>query len=89
MPDVFVKDPDEVKDYARNWAPVLGDDTIATSTWTPEAGVTVDSDSHTDTVATMRLSGGTEGEEYGVTNTVVTAGGQTLEFTLHFLIEEQ
>jgi hypothetical protein len=87
MPDSFVKDPDEVLDYVRDWSAVLvGGDTIATSTWTPETGITVNSSSHDDTTATVWISGGTLGADYGVLNRITTTAGRTLDHTLRFLI---
>lgn len=86
MPDVFLQDPDETKDYERDWSTELGADTIATSTWTPDTGITVDSDSHDTTTATVWISGGTDGTNYDVLNTVTTAGGRTLEHSLQFRI---
>lgn len=70
----------EVKDYAIDWSAALGDvDTISTSAWVVETGITKDSDSDTDTTTTIWLSGGTEGVGYTLTNRVVTAQGRTLE----------
>jgi hypothetical protein len=72
------KDPSAVLDYQINWADWLPDgDTLSTSTWTAETGLTVDSESETTTAATVWLSGGTATEDYVVTNEVVTAGGRT------------
>lgn len=89
MPDSFVKDPNEVADYVRDWSAILGADTIATSTWTPDTGITVNSSSNTTTTATVWLSGGTDGTNYGVLNRIVTAGGRTHDFTLQFLIRSK
>ena len=75
----YSKDPDETLDYIVNWATHLGSDTISSSSWDAETGVTVDSDTNTTTTATVWLSGGTLGEFYLVTNTIVTDGGRTLE----------
>lgn len=87
MADVFLKDPDEVLDYVRDWSALLGADTISTSTWTPDSGITVNSSSNTTTTATVWLSGGTLGTTYGVRNRIVTAGGRTHDFTLRFVIQ--
>jgi hypothetical protein len=73
------KTPTEVKDYGVNWAPYLGTGvTIATSDWEVPAGITEDS-SDIDALATVvRLSGGTAGTDYTLTNTIVTSAGETL-----------
>lgn len=73
MPSIFDKDPDAVLDYYVNWAPWLNGDTIVTSTWTVPSGITKDSDSHTDSLVTIWLSGGTAGAEYTLVNHIVTA----------------
>lgn len=81
------KDPDEIKDYTLNWAPLLVDDTLLSSEWfvdTEDAGDTpmvIDSDSHTTTVTTVWLSGGNIGTTLLV-NRVVTAGGRTYDQTM-------
>ncbi len=76
------KDPDETKDFLINWAirlTSLDSDTISSSSWVAEDGITIDSDTNTTTTATVWLSGGTIKEFYLVTNTIVTDGGRTLE----------
>lgn len=98
MPDAWEHDPDETIDYARDWrtaGDLAADDTIVTSTWTPHADnvdteLAVASDSHTDTVATVRVGGGgTVGERYGFTNHIVTAAGLEFDHTLWFVIGEK
>lgn len=86
MPDSFLKDPDEVESYVRDWTADLDGDTIATSTWVVPSGITKDSDSNTTTTATIWLSGGTLDEDYALVNRITTAGGRTLDKTLTFLI---
>jgi hypothetical protein len=78
----FLKGDDEALDYQINWANVLGTDTIATSNWSVEAGLTSVSTSNTTTTATLWVSGGTAGTEYACENTVVTAGGRTHQRTI-------
>jgi hypothetical protein len=65
------KDPNAVVDYQINWAPWLDGDTIASSTWVVEAGITKVSDTFTNTTTTIWLSGGTTGP-YRLTNRIVT-----------------
>lgn len=76
------KDPDAVKDYSVNWATWLGADTIQTSTWVVPSGITEDSNTNTDTTATIWLSGGAAGQVYALTNRIVTAGGRTEDQTI-------
>jgi hypothetical protein len=76
-----VKDPDAVKDYGFDWSGWLGTDTIQTSTWIVPTGITKNSDSKTNTMTTIWLSGGTAGQSYDLTNRIVTAGGRTEDRT--------
>jgi hypothetical protein len=83
------KDPNDIADYALSWATQLGTDTITGSSWIVPTGITADDDSSTDTTATVRLSGGTAGEEYEITNRVVTAGGQQFDCSLRIYVRER
>lgn len=85
-----VKDPAAVLDYTFDWSDwLVGGDTISTSTWTAEDGITVDSNSKTSTTTTVWLSGGTAAESYRVVNHIVTAGGRTDERTLAVPVENR
>lgn len=75
------KDPQEVIDYMVDWAAPLDNDVIATSAWTLPTGITGGLQTHSDTTATVWLSGGTEGENYTLVNQITTAGGRTREQT--------
>ena len=86
MPQRFIKDPDAVLDYVVDWSTWLGDDAIATSTWTVPAGITKDSSSNTTTTATVWLSGGTTGAEYTLINRIVTAGGRTDDRSIAIMV---
>ena len=76
----FVKDPQATTDYSIDWTAPLtaAGDTIATSSWTTDAGVAIAKSTYTGYVATAFVSGGTVGSSYSVTNTITTAGGLTL-----------
>lgn len=90
--DTKYKDPDAVLPYRRDWADWLAEvgDTIATSAWsvTP-AGLTLGADFHTDTDATIWLSGGTDGVRYFLRNRITTAGGATDDKTFALIIGEE
>ena len=74
----YIKDPDAVLDYTLDWSSWLADgETISTSSWTVEAGITEDSDTNTSTNATIWLSGGTDGSSYIVTNRITTSESRT------------
>ena len=80
------KDPTDIKDYAIEWVDTLGGESetaISTSTWSASdpAGLTVLSlapyapyISADGTMTVVWVSGGTAGERYTLTNTIVTAG---------------
>lgn len=74
-----IKDPNAELDYVMDWSEWLTDisDTLASSDWTAETGITIESDSNTTTRTTVWLSGGTANETYRVTNRIVTTGGRT------------
>lgn len=99
---IVEKDPDAVVDRTINWASADGTndggstdtgwlqgDTISTSTWIVDTGITQDSDSSTTKLATIWLSGGTDGISYEVTNRITTAAGRTEDRTLLFTILER
>lgn len=84
------KSPGGVLDYTFDWnTNWLDGDTISTSSWSADSGITIDSDTNTTTTATVWLSGGTADTEYEVTNTIVTAGGRTAQRTLIVKVEKR
>jgi hypothetical protein len=75
----FFKKPTEVKTFSIDWADRLDTgDGVATSTVAVDTGITLDQDTESGDVVTVKLSGGTLGNDYLVTNTVVTDNGLTL-----------
>jgi len=87
---VYLKDPEAVLDYGFDWSDWLADgETISTSTWTVPTGITKDSDSKTDTVTTIWLSGGTAGKSYRVTNHIVTSAGRQDDRSLIIKVMER
>lgn len=88
----FDKDPDAVLDYRIDWSVWLASaagDTLVTSDWEAEPGITIDDDDHDTTSATVWLSGGTVDTQYKVTNHVTTAGGRTDDRTLIIHVRER
>ena len=84
----FVKDPQEVLDYQIDWSDWLDTDTISTSAWVVQTGITKDSSSNTTTTATVWLSGGTNGSRYVITNTITTSDGRTAERSFIIKVSE-
>ncbi len=83
------KAPDENLDYSGNWADELGADTIASSSWASSSpDLVIGTMSNTSTVATVWLSKGKPGITYELRNTIVTAGGRTLQQVFLLTIRE-
>ena len=78
----FLKDPQDVLDYQIDWSDWLGTDTISTSAWTVETGITKDSDTYSDTIAVIWVSGGTAGTSYELVNHIVTTAGREADRTI-------
>jgi hypothetical protein len=103
MPRTFPKDPDAKLSYYFIWYAWLDGDTIATSTITADSGITVESSTvnavpvtirdvayPAKTVVTVQLSGGTDGNDYNVTNHIVTAtSGEKEDRTIRFQVRER
>ena len=94
----FIKDPDAVKNYTLDWngsspGPWLatGETILSTgSSWTSSStGITIDSSSRTATTASITLSGGTAGEDYDLTNRVVTSNSQIEDATIRIKVLEK
>lgn len=86
-PGLQTQDPNEVLDYTLNWSDWLPTgDTISTSVWVANTGLTVADGGHTTTTATVWVSGGTVCKLYRVTNTITTAGGRTADKLLKIRI---
>ena len=89
MPQSFTKDPDAVLNYSIDWETWLSSDTISTSSWTVDTGITKDSDSNTTTATSVVVSAGTAGTTYELTNSVVTAAGYEDDRTIRINVQER
>lgn len=84
------KDPSSVLDYALDWSEWLAtNEAISGSTWTPSAGIFVNSDSSTGSVTTVWLSGGTAGLPYTVVNHITTNQGRQDERTITIRVRDR
>lgn len=90
------KDPDEHLDYGLDWSDVMrnDEDTIESSDWSVAGaddalGISPASFDEGAHVTALWLSGGTVGETYLLTNTIVTAGGRVYERTAEITIREK
>lgn len=91
---IHYKDPSAITDYAIDLAHGgandgtstdpgwLQGDTINSVAWTVPSGITSTTNSHTNTIATIWLSGGTAGTDYLVTARVTTAAGRVDDWSL-------
>lgn len=86
----FIQDPQAVLDYPFDWSAYLAGDTIQTSQFTVDSGITPESDAILDTANTVIwLSGGTRNKRYAVTNHILTTGGREGDWTIYVLVKEQ
>jgi|GEM_PF-6887141 hypothetical protein len=76
-----------VLDYTVDWSLWLAGDTISTSAWVCDTGITSTPVvlGSSKTKASTWLSGGAPGTTYNVTNTIITTGGRTevVSFKIH------
>lgn len=88
MPTVY-KDPSDVVPQSFDWALVIPTDTITTSTWTPDTGITTATPTFAGKVTTVWLSGGTAEVTYKIVNRIVTTAGRTLERTIRVKVRDR
>ena len=82
-----IKDPDAKLDYGVDWTSWLDGDIIDSSSWDIPTGLTLVSETDTDTHAIVWLSGGAVGEMYPAVNHIITALGREDDRTLNVKIE--
>lgn len=87
----FVKDPNSTLDYSFDWSLWLGTDTIVSSTWIAESGITIvpASEAFTDTTTTVFISGGATGEKYKLTNRITTTASRIDDRSINIHIRER
>lgn len=82
----FEKSATSVLDYTFDWSEwLVGSDTITSSSWELESGLTQSNATYGDTQSTVFIGGGSEGSSYFVSNTVETSEGLTA--TRSFIIK--
>jgi len=85
--EIFLKDPDAVLDYAMDWSDWLADsETISSYTVTVDDGLTKDSDSESDGIVTIWLSGGMVNTTYNVVVHIVTSSSRTDDRTFRVIV---
>ena len=82
----FFKDPNSVEDYQ-----IIQDgiDSIQTSAWNVPTGLTEVKSSFNSQSATVWISGGTNGVNYELTNTVTTSMGRTFKQSITIRVKTQ
>jgi hypothetical protein len=86
----YTKDPDATLDWNFDWQYWLDDgETITTSTFVVDPGLTVTTSSHTGTSSTVWVSGGRTGQIYKVTNHIVTSAGRIDERSIRIRIQDR
>ena len=76
MIETKYKDPGATLDFYVDWSEWLNSDTIVSSEWFTEPGITIVRSLNTVQIATVWLSGGTNRDFYIVTNRITTAAGR-------------
>lgn len=89
MSQIYILDPGDKLDYKFDWEDWLGTgETISTYTVTVQTGLTKVSDSKTDTLVTVWLSGGTARTIYSVTCQVTTNAGRVKSWTGYVRVQD-
>jgi hypothetical protein len=85
------KDPEAVRDYGVDWTADIGDATITGASFAivGSSTCTVEGSSFEDKTATVRLSGGADGEVCEVVNHIIMDTGEEDEVTCILTIKEQ
>lgn len=77
QPPVKYKDPQAFLDYSIDWSAWLpSGDTIVTSTWMADGGITISMETNTSTTSTVWIAGGTTNVLHRATNQITTAAGR-------------
>lgn len=87
----FIKDSDAILDYAFDWSTnwLQTAETISSRVITVESGLTKDSDTESDGIVTVWLSGGTSGTTYTVACKIATSLNRTDERTISIAVRDR
>jgi hypothetical protein len=90
MTNIFTKDPDAVLDYQWDWSEWLAaGETISSFDTTIPTGLTLDSESNTNTAVTAWLSGGTVDTGYKVICHIVTSEGREDDRSIYINVRQR
>lgn len=83
------KDPEDVRIYQINWSNWLkGSNTIASSSWGVPDDLINNVESFTATATQVKISGGTAGSKYTVSNLITTSSGESKKVSFYIVVEE-
>ncbi len=86
----YQQDPNALLDYTLDWTAWLDTgETIDTSEWFVDAGLTVGATSSADGLNTVWLSGGTDGVTYRVTNRISSSDNRVDERSFYVRIGQR
>lgn len=89
----YLKDPDSRVDYAIDWLPYLGGQTIVDSQWivepTEEDGLGADNERRDGSRTAASLAGGIVGHVYSVRNRVTLSDGSIDERSICLRVEQR
>jgi hypothetical protein len=71
----FRKDTEETITLGVDWSGRMDGETISASQWDVAVGLTYESSDYADTTTDVLVSGGTEGTQYTLSNTITTTEG--------------
>ncbi len=83
------KDSDEIVNFGIDWVDYLEADTITNSSWITPVGISQVAASFTDTQAIIKISGGTLGVIYRITNRIITSAGETVDQSIDIEVIEK
>lgn len=83
------KGPAEELDFVNDLTAELGTDTISTSAWVLDTGITLGVNTNTTTASLAWISSGVLGMTYKIVNTIVTSAGRTHVREWYLRIQDQ
>lgn len=85
----YIKDPDATLDFEFDWSAELDGDTISAVDFLFPDGLIGGTESFSDNLATVFVSGGSDGAVYRVTCRVTTNGGRIMDKTIRILVTDR
>lgn len=85
----FIQAPDEVIDYAIDYAGLIPiGDLIISSTWVPDDGISIGRTGISGLKTVAFISGGELNSSYNITNHVTSSQGRVLDQTIQIKVRE-